>query len=469
MRRRLVILLAVGVGAAFWAGVAHAGYVVGPPSGSTTSTTPTFSAYLEPSEQGTALIWVASDTQMSDSFTPVHSLGECLPSTPTGAQFTFSCQPSYYTNSPNFGGGLPPGTYYWWLTFYHADPGSFFSTLHISGPLVFTVPAPVPPSNAGLVSPYDGATVDSFPTLTANVPAGAVMHFYASLSDIRLSDGSPAGGSEFSCSGTATTDGPYTCRPFSSLTPGVTYYWWVILGVGGTNWIYGPQRFTVKTAAVPSAPSAPSSGSGGTSSHSLSDAPQLARSSQYTGASVKETRLSAAAYSLTKLLGATKSIAIACWSEADWPTVSADIGYTDASYSLEGFYTDLMPHWVELSPEVCRAMETLLHHRPQYPNLFTANAVETLTHEMMHAIGYTHARYGGLAEPLAECYGMQLSIVLAVYLGVPYAYADGLAKYNLQNYALRPASYRDLTNCREDGAWDIFKGKPSPPWHTYRP
>jgi hypothetical protein len=182
-----------------------------------------------------------------------------------------------------------------------------------------------------------------------------------------------------------------------------------------------------------------------------------------------ETRFSSAVYRLTKFVGAPKLMGVACWSTGDWQIVSEEIGYDDAGYSLLGFYTPLMPRWVELSPDVCRGMETLLHHRPLYPNRFTANAVETLAHETMHAIGFTHARYGAQAEPLAECYGMQLSIVLAVDLGVPYRYADGLAKYNLMNYATRPASYRNTRNCREDGAWDLFKGHPSPPWHTYRP
>jgi hypothetical protein len=111
----------------------------------------------------------------------------------------------------------------------------------------------------------------------------------------------------------------------------------------------------------------------------------------------------------------------------------------------------------------------LIHHRPLYPNRFTADAVETLTHEMMHAVGYTRARYGAQAEPLAECFGMQLSILLALDLGVPYRYADGLARYNLVNYVTRPPSYRNPSKCRENGAWDILPNRNSPPWHTLQP
>jgi hypothetical protein len=362
MARRLLAVLGLAVAAGSWCGIAEAGFAVDPLSGAATTSQPTFTAFLEPQDQPLARVWVSADTQMDGTYMPTHTLGSCIPSIPTVTQYTFSCQPSDYSTAGG-GASLPPGTYYWWLTFYHADPDSSASTLRISGPLVFTVPAPVQVE-----------------------PAGA-------------------------------------------------------------------------------APLSPRASAG---SHSLADAPSLARAARYTGASIKETHLTAAVYTLTKFLRLPKSIAVACWSERDWHTVNSDIGYIDAGYSLLGFYTDLMPHWVELSPQVCRALETLLHHRPQYPNRFTANAVETLAHEMMHALGINRVRYGNLAEPMAECYGMQLSVILATDLGVPYAYADRLAKYNLANYALRPAGYRDTSRCRENGAWDLYKNWNSPPWNTLR-
>jgi hypothetical protein len=79
---------------------------------------------------------------------------------------------------------------------------------------------------------------------------------------------------------------------------------------------------------------------------------------------------------------------------------------------------------------------------------------------MIHALGIER-------EAIAECYGMQLSIILALRLGVPYKYADSLAHYNLVNYAGQPPNYRDPSRCRDQGPWDLFKGHPSPPWHTY--
>ena len=117
-----------------------------------------------------------------------------------------------------------------------------------------------------------------------------------------------------------------------------------------------------------------------------------------------------------------------------------------------------MPHWVHLSPGVCRSMETLLRHRPAFPNVFTANAVQTLTHELMHAIGIKD-------EAKAECFGMQVSGALAERLGVPDHYAWRLSQLNLENYEKRPPGYIDHSRCREGGAWDLAPDENSPPWH----
>jgi hypothetical protein len=148
---------------------------------------------------------------------------------------------------------------------------------------------------------------------------------------------------------------------------------------------------------------------------------------------------------------------VACWSAKDWPTVSGDGG--DTAYETIAFWTPSMPHWVHLSPEICHAFETLLNHRPRYPNVITADAVETLAHETMHSVGVE-------VEAQAECYGMQLAATVAEKLGVPTAYASSLARLNLDNYKQRPPNYINTAKCREDGVWDLFPGRPSPPWHS---
>ncbi len=161
-------------------------------------------------------------------------------------------------------------------------------------------------------------------------------------------------------------------------------------------------------------------------------------------------------YALSKALGAPKAIAVACWSAADWPGISGDSG--DGFYSTTGIFVPQMPHWISLSPDVCRGMETLLYHRPQYPNRIIASDLDTVTHEMVHAMGFVN-------EAQTECFAMQLSILMALQLHVPAAYSKQLARLTLLNYFTHPSGYIDTLRCQENGAWDLFPNRPSPPWH----
>ena len=188
--------------------------------------------------------------------------------------------------------------------------------------------------------------------------------------------------------------------------------------------------------------------------HDVYYAPYLPRAARFTGASILQTRLSEAAYALSAYIGSPKTVDVACWSRQDWPRVADD----DDIYSTFGFWLGDMPHWLHLSPETCRGIETLIHNRPTYPNAFTADAVQTLSHEMMHALGVD-------SEAEAECLGMQVSFVLAKELGVPKHYALRLAHLNLENYEELPPEYIDKKRCRENGVWDIREDENSPPWH----
>jgi hypothetical protein len=457
MRRAFTILAPaiVAVTAVTWllAPSASAGIALQPASGTTTSTRPTFVAYLEPQELGLATVYVAPDNQMDSSFYPLHQTGSCYPSTPTGAQSEYSCQPFAFSS-------LAPGTYYWWLRYYHRDAGSFTSTLRISGPLLFVVPQPTPPVGAGQLSPYDGALVSTTPTLRVHVPANARYEIYVSPSSGHVSDGSPSGGTSYSCSGTAAAEGDYQCTVDGySLDPGRSYFWWTTIDVGDTNWIYTPRSFTVY--APPSGGGGGggggSGGSGNNGPHAIEDAALLPASAHYGGdRSIKHTRLSSASYGLSKALRVPKSIAVACWNAADWTNIGADS--RDGLYSTQGFYRRSMPHWVHLSPTVCKSLETLLYARPARPNLTLANGLDTVTHEMIHALGETN-------EARTECFSMQLSYITARYLQIPAWYALALAKLTLGLYLLHPAQYIDTIRCREGGMWDLVPLRPSLPWH----
>jgi hypothetical protein len=185
-------------------------------------------------------------------------------------------------------------------------------------------------------------------------------------------------------------------------------------------------------------------------------APYLSSSAHYNGRSVKQTRLSRAAYTLSKLLHRPKAIAVACWSPLDWENISGD--NPESGYSTLGFYRLSMPHWVHLSPGICHTFETLVYHRPKYTNVHTADALDTLTHEMIHAIGIHN-------EAQTECYAMQLDFATGYALGLPLPYAENLDRLSLRNYFEHPPEYINITRCRENGQWDLTPGRDSLPWH----
>ena len=437
LRQRLLLVPIASALALAWSGGALAGSALDPVPGATTGPQPTFLVSLDP-EDSSAQVYVAATSDMSPSFVPVNSLGSCTPNQPTATAGQFTCQPAAYGTTS--AGSLAPGTYYWWLTFWRVDADHPSGAQQISGPFTFTVVPPVPPADTFLVGPADGATSLPSPKLTIHAPAGAALTTYVSTNSAMRADDSPVGATASSCSGTTSTAGNYFCQPSASeLQAGITYYWWVVITVGGSKSVVGPRTFTIKAV------------------HQVTYAPFLPSSDHYSGASVKQSKLSQAAYALSKVLGHPKSIAVACWSGPDWANISGQ--NPESAYTILGFHLfDSMPHWVDLSPGICHTFETLLYHRPKFANVVTANALDTLTHEMIHALGIHD-------EAQTECFAMQLSFVTGVKLGLPLAYAENLDRLSLQNYSSHPPAYVDKARCREGGAWDLTPHTSSLPWH----
>ena len=74
-----------------------------------------------------------------------------------------------------------------------------------------------------------------------------------------------------------------------------------------------------------------------------------------------------------------------------------------------------------------------------------ADAVNTLTHELYHALGVG-------SEAKAECFAMQSTPMVARLLGVPRAYAGRLGRLTLAEYGFLEPLYRDARRCRDGGA-----------------
>ena len=122
-------------------------------------------------------------------------LGFCQPTSPFGEPDKFTCKPSTY--KPGYTSRLPPGTYYWWLSFWRSNPAEGSGSL---GSASFG-PVPVHRSCAhGAGYWFRGPcftgrwwhrSVDG--KLSVRVPSGSSMRIYASDSSEKLSDGSPLG------------------------------------------------------------------------------------------------------------------------------------------------------------------------------------------------------------------------------------------------------------------------------------
>jgi len=441
MLRRCLCALVLCASAFLLPAQAWAGSGVQPAPGTSTGPQPSFVVSLDPADSA-AQVYVSTSTALTGDGIPVDQVGSCTPSTPSVDAGTYTCQPTSYGNN---GGAntLAAGAYYWFLVYRTTDPDHPSGTTVTSAPFPFTVVEPVQPAGVFPVSPADGASTSATPTLSFHAPASVRVDVYVSNSAAHRDDGSPTV-ADAHCSATMQQAGTSSCAvPASAgLRPGSTYHWWLAVSQDGSVWVWPARSFTVRSAT-----------------HSLSYAPYLPSSAHFTGRSVKQTRLSKAAYGLSKLIGAPKTIAVACWGTADWRAISGD--NPENFYSVLGFWAPAMPHWLQLSPRICDAMETLVYKRPRYANRFTANAVDTLTHEMIHALGLRN-------EAATECYAMQLSWVSAENLGVPASYAYSLSRLTLANYGFHPPSYVNRADCREDGAWDLFKGRPSLPWHNFQ-
>ena len=80
---------------------------------------------------------------------------------------------------------------------------------------------------------------------------------------------------------------------------------------------------------------------------------------------------------------------------------------------------------------------------------------------MIHAIGVR-------SEAQTECFAMQVSLLMAVRLGVPLRYSQQLARLTLSNYFLHPPEYVDTIRCREGGVWNLEPNRHRHPGTTCR-
>jgi hypothetical protein len=158
----------------------------------------------------------------------------------------------------------------------------------------------------------------------------------------------------------------------------------------------------------------------------------------------------------TRLAG--RSVAARCFSNAsDWQAVANSPGRTEPfTGTLLGFAV-ISDDRIDLSPSVCRALDTL--DPPRRPSFSQILGVEVLTHESEHL----HGPDGIENEATTDCYAAQRMPITARLLGEPAATARRMARlyFRLGRFLLLPR-YRS-PNCRAGGPLDLTPGNGSFP------
>jgi hypothetical protein len=160
-----------------------------------------------------------------------------------------------------------------------------------------------------------------------------------------------------------------------------------------------------------------------------------------------------------ELAGGPRSVF--CWDQADWDAISGDS--PNSEYVTYGFVDSDSVHQINLAPSVCKGLDVLRyrHLRPP-PALSIASDVVTLSHEMLHTIGFEN-------EARTECGAIQLTALTSHLLGTSWAYGRALAEaywqrgYNL-NY--EGPDYYSKRFCVNGGRYDLFPNDPGWPSPT---
>lgn len=288
-------------------------------------------------------------------------------------------------------------------------------------------------------------------------------HVWISESPQRTSDGSPLGSSVGSCtSGSLLPFGEqnkFVCRASTILMkPGRTYYWWLDFrrsdpGAVATDRVSGPFSFTLVQQAAPPPEQNPveKDPHAGVSSKTVQSAARLPSSNVFSGTrSIKHTKLTQLVYKTMTQFGLPRSLAFACWNNADWLSVLAAEGDepTNGEATLLGFWLRRQPRWLHLAPRVCTDVQSLLTSR--MPNARRAGALSTVIHETLHA-------YGVMNEGMTNCFAVQLVPYFGLNLGMSVErarYLGTLARNYVRGRA--PSGYWNAYNCRESGRWDLF-------------
>jgi len=150
---------------------------------------------------------------------------------------------------------------------------------------------------------------------------------------------------------------------------------------------------------------------------------------------------------------ARKRANVYCWSAADWNRLH--VRRREERGEGLAWVLGYVPYGstaIHLAPEVCNRLDLIAYKkkRPQGTSRVDfAEAVDTLAHEAIHALGVTD-------EAITECYSLQLMDWTAMKLGTNYSYAREMSRSAWRViYPLIPDEYWS-PDCYSGGPLDLF-------------
>lgn len=184
------------------------------------------------------------------------------------------------------------------------------------------------------------------------------------------------------------------------------------------------------------------------------DAPRLPARIRFVGNSIKHVRLGEKLYDTMQrlqragIIRVPRVVAVACWSQSDWLSVTESIGFDGNPRFLSGFWLRRQPRWVHIAPKECGDVQALMLARQS--NGQRAYALSTILHERVHAEGIQ-------AEAETNCYGVQLVYDFARELEFPVQKALRLEQLAVRkSRQVAPRGYWNAAKCRDGGAWDLY-------------
>lgn len=279
-------------------------------------------------------------------------------------------------------------------------------------------------------------------------PGESATQAWVSRSSARSADGRPSSGTVASCTSGQIAQEPSglaSCTiPTASLEVGATYRWWFVIESSSAN----GETVRVPSAAARLTLGVARKGTKPVRRVTLALAGSLPSRPRFVGSSIKHVGLTRVVHETMRSMFPAKTLAVACWADAEFADLLASMGRTAIGNMIEidGIWFELQPRWLHLAGRTCASVERVLRGSRSGLDAFGLSIV---VHEALHANGIDD-------EAMTQCYAVQLVPLAARSLGLAEGAAAALGRSAL-SFSRRsvPEDYWDARRCKDGEAWDL--------------